>query len=179
VDEKRAARTGSKLSAQLREDELDPVHVLSTVEFVGHLDSLDERAEGAPEQTIRGYRVNLRHKTGTDGEQAAREATLSSPRSPSITIRIFSSAENRRRVLRRMSRTAFSADSFLDMGFLLLSEPGTLSYLIGTIGPTSADGSRFNPKSFRYFLTPAGVGFMDCLPFSQFAGHTSPDFSQC
>ena len=39
------------------------------------------------------------------------EAMLSSPLRPSITIRIFSSAENRRRVFRRMSRTAFSADS--------------------------------------------------------------------
>jgi len=34
---------------------------------------------------------------------------------PSITIRIFSSAENRRRVFRRMSRTAFSADAFFVM----------------------------------------------------------------
>jgi len=40
---------------------------------------------------------------------------LSSPRKPSILIRIFSSAENRRRVFRRMSRTAFSADSFSAM----------------------------------------------------------------
>ena len=39
------------------------------------------------------------------------EAMLSSPLRPSITIRIFSSAENRHRVFRRMSRTAFSADS--------------------------------------------------------------------
>ncbi len=43
------------------------------------------------------------------------EAMLSSPRKPSITIRIFSSAENRRRVLRRMPRTAFSADAFVAM----------------------------------------------------------------
>ena len=35
---------------------------------------------------------------------------LSSPRSPSSTIRIFSSAENRRRVCRRISRTTFSVD---------------------------------------------------------------------
>ncbi len=35
---------------------------------------------------------------------------------PSSTIRIFSSAENFRRVLRRMSRTAFSAESFWGMG---------------------------------------------------------------
>ena len=40
---------------------------------------------------------------------------LSSPRKPSITIRIFSSAENRRRVFRRMSRTVFSADSYFAM----------------------------------------------------------------
>ncbi len=50
------------------------MHVLSPPEFVAHLDSIDERTEDAPKQTIRGYRVNLRHKTGTDGEQAAREA---------------------------------------------------------------------------------------------------------
>ncbi len=43
------------------------------------------------------------------------DAMLSSPRSPSITIRIFSWAENRRRVLRRISRTAFSADAFFSM----------------------------------------------------------------
>jgi hypothetical protein len=73
VDEKQAARTGSKLSAQLRDDERDRVHVLSPAEFVAHLDSIDERTEDTPEQTIRGYRVNLRHKTSTDGEQAARE----------------------------------------------------------------------------------------------------------
>jgi hypothetical protein len=34
---------------------------------------------------------------------------------PYDAIRTFSSAENRRRVLRRMSRTAFSADSFFVM----------------------------------------------------------------
>jgi hypothetical protein len=74
VDEKQAAHTGSNLSAQLRDDERDRVHVLSPPEFVAHLDSIDERTEDAPEQTIQGYRVNLRHETGTDGEQAAREA---------------------------------------------------------------------------------------------------------
>jgi hypothetical protein len=74
VDENQAARTGSKLSAQLRDDERDRVHVLSPPEFVAHLDSIDEGTEDAPEQTIRGYRVNLRHKTGTDGERAVREA---------------------------------------------------------------------------------------------------------
>jgi hypothetical protein len=42
-------------------------------------------------------------------------AMLSSPRDPSITIRIFSSAENRRRVFLRISRTAFSADSLFSM----------------------------------------------------------------
>jgi hypothetical protein len=73
VDENQAVRTGSKLSAQLRDDERDRVHVLSPPEFVAHLDSMDQRAEEAPEQTIRGYRVNLHHKTSTDGEQAARE----------------------------------------------------------------------------------------------------------
>src|SRR5512139_3772027 len=38
---------------------------------------------------------------------------LSSPRSPSRTIRILSSAENRRRVFRRMSLMLFSADASL------------------------------------------------------------------
>ena len=33
-----------------------------------------------------------------------------------ITIRIFSSAENRRRVLRRIYRTAFSAEVFFSIG---------------------------------------------------------------
>jgi hypothetical protein len=40
-----------------------------------------------------------------------RVAMLSSPRKPSTTMRIFSSAENRRRVFRRMSLTIFSADA--------------------------------------------------------------------
>ena len=48
------------------------------------------------------------------------DAMLSSPRSPSMTIRIYSSAENRRRVLRRISRTAFSADAFFSMDSLSL-----------------------------------------------------------
>ena len=43
----------------------------------------------------------------------------SSPRSPSSTIRIFSSAENRRRVCRRISRTTFSVDPAFVMGGLL------------------------------------------------------------
>ncbi len=40
------------------------------------------------------------------------ELSLDSPRRPSSTILIFSSAEYRRRVARRMSRMAFSALSF-------------------------------------------------------------------
>src|SRR5271156_2718037 len=50
-------------------------------------------------------------------------ATLSSPRSPAITIRTFSSAEYCRRVARRMSRTAFSASSECVSAFDLIPTP--------------------------------------------------------
>jgi len=46
---------------------------------------------------------------------------LCSPRSPSSTIRIFSSGANFLRVRRRISRTAASADCFFVLGILGLS----------------------------------------------------------
>src|SRR5450631_1468089 len=48
---------------------------------------------------------------------------LSSPRRPSSTMRIFSSAENCRRVARRMSFTTFSAGSFTGPDFCLIFAP--------------------------------------------------------
>ena len=45
--------------------------------------------------------------------------TLSSPCRPSSTMRIFSSAEKRRRVFLWMSRTVFSADFPLALSILL------------------------------------------------------------
>src|SRR5262245_18864777 len=48
---------------------------------------------------------------------------LSSPRSPSRTMRIFSSAENFRRVMRRISFTTFSAGSFTGPDFRLIFAP--------------------------------------------------------
>src|ERR1700732_4961901 len=50
-------------------------------------------------------------------------AMLSSPRRPSRTMRIFSSAENCRRVARRMSFTTFSAGSFTGPDFCLIFAP--------------------------------------------------------
>src|SRR5271154_6000357 len=50
-------------------------------------------------------------------------ATLSSPRSPAITMRTFSSAEYNRRVARLISRTAFSASSDCVSAFDLISAP--------------------------------------------------------
>src|SRR5450631_3416303 len=48
---------------------------------------------------------------------------LSSPRRPSSTMRIFSSAENCRRVARRMSFTTLSAGSFTGPDFCLIFAP--------------------------------------------------------
>ena len=77
-----------------------------------------------------------RHKT----------AMLSSPRRPDNTIRIFSSAEYRLRVLRRMSRTTFSAGSFLLIDFCLIfvpfghyDEPEILPYENPSMCPIGAD----------------------------------------
>src|SRR5262245_66425261 len=59
---------------------------------------------------------------------------LSSPRRPSSTMRIFSSAENFRRVMRRMSFTIFSAGSFTGTDFCLVLL-GTGSLLYGSRRP--------------------------------------------
>src|ERR671911_1850854 len=50
-------------------------------------------------------------------------AMLSSPRSPSSTMRILSSAEKCRRVARRMSRTSCSAGAFTGPDFSLILAP--------------------------------------------------------
>src|SRR5271157_4135652 len=72
---------------------------------------------------------------------------LSSPRRPSSTMRIFSSAEWCRRVARRISRTVFSALSGTRLLACLIvapqqgyDEPGILSYAIRPFCPTNADG---------------------------------------
>ena len=52
---------------------------------------------------------------------------LSSPCRPDNTIRIFSSAEYRLRVLRRMSRMACSAGSLLLMVFCLMKTTQSIS----------------------------------------------------
>src|SRR5438270_13532606 len=72
---------------------------------------------------------------------------LSSPRRPSSTMRIFSSAEWCRRVARRISRTVFSALSGMRLLACLIvatkqgyDEPGIVSYAIRPFCPTSADG---------------------------------------
>src|SRR5207344_357084 len=74
-------------------------------------------------------------------------AMLSSPRRPSSTMRIFSSAEWCRRVARRISRTVFSALSGTRLLACLIvapqqgyDGPGILSYAIRPFCPTSADG---------------------------------------
>src|SRR5215831_2878983 len=72
---------------------------------------------------------------------------LSSPRRPSSTMRIFSSAEWCRRVALRISRTVFSALSGMRLLACLIvapqrghDEPAILSYAITSFCPTSADG---------------------------------------
>ncbi len=64
---------------------------------------------------------------------------LSSPRSPSRTIRICSSAENRRRVLRRMSQTTRSAD---------------FAWLRGTSSPGCKVSPISAPHVVHIYLTP-------------------------
>src|SRR6516165_7438159 len=72
---------------------------------------------------------------------------LSSPRRPSSTMRIFSSAELCRRVALRISRTVFSALSGMRLLACLIvapqrgyDEPAILSYAISSFCPTSAGG---------------------------------------
>ena len=61
--------------------------------------------------------VVMRHEGGK------RPAMLSSPRSPSSTMRIFSSAEKCRRVARRMSLIASSAGCLSGLDFCLIFAP--------------------------------------------------------
>src|ERR1700720_3273209 len=65
---------------------------------------------------------------------------LSSPRRPSSTIRIFSSAENFRRVMRRMSFTIFSAGSFTGPDFCLIFAPlkATMSQKTSLLQPAQS-----------------------------------------
>src|SRR5688500_625828 len=75
---------------------------------------------------------------------------LSSPRSPSSTIRIFSSAENRRRVFRRMSCTTFSGVVVLLPSLpigILLPWLRSVSYSSARRGLTDSDA--------KHLLTPA------------------------
>src|SRR3974377_1619593 len=72
---------------------------------------------------------------------------LTSPRRPSSTMRIFSSAECCRRVALRISRTVFSALSGMRLLACLIvapqqgyDEPKILSYAISPFCPTSTDG---------------------------------------
>ena len=69
-------------------------------------------------------------------------------------IRIFSSAEYCLRVLRRISRTALSAGSFLLIDFCLIfvpfghyDEPEILRYAITSICPKGADGEQRRPRT--------------------------------
>src|SRR5215467_3832708 len=81
---------------------------------------------------------------------------LSSPRRPSSTMRIFSSAERCRRVALLICRTVFSALSGMRLLACLIvapqrgyDEPAILSYAISSLCPTSADG--LQPKD-RFYL---------------------------
>src|SRR3974377_1445459 len=78
---------------------------------------------------------------------------LTSPRRPSSTMRIFSSAECCRRVALRISRTVFSALSGMRLLACLIvapqqgyDEPKILSYAISPFCPTSADGLHFRQE---------------------------------
>ena len=104
-----------------------------------------------------------RHKT----------AMLSSPRRPDTTIRIFSSAENCLRVLRRISRTVLSAGSLLLIDFRLIfvpfgqhDGPEILRYEITSICPKGADADTRAP-----WLRPFAPPFFRCR-------HLSPLFQR-
>src|SRR5688500_16859269 len=94
---------------------------------------------------------------------------LSSPRSPSSTIRIFSSAENRRRVFRRMSCTTFSGVVVLLPSLpigILLPWLRSVSYSSARRGLTDSDakhkGASFTP---RWVIV---LGLLISLPSSRF-----------
>src|ERR1700683_3358395 len=84
---------------------------------------------------------------------------LSSPRRPSNTMRIFSSAEYCLRVARRMSWTTFSAGSLDDRVCCLIfapceryDEPETLPSSICQFCLTSADGGQFAEARFGCYI---------------------------
>ena len=83
-------------------------------------------------------------------------AMLVSPRNPSRTMRIFSSAEYCRRVALRMSLTVFSALSRLTAravfvaSFWRYDEPEARPYTISSICPIGPDGGHAARKIFSY-----------------------------
>src|SRR5947209_1225726 len=95
---------------------------------------------------------------------------LSSPRRPSSTMRIFSSAEWCRRVARRISRTVFSALSGMRLLACLIvapqqgyDEPGIVSYAIRPFCPTSADGlhRQDHVQAYMWLSLAAAQGFQE------------------
>src|SRR6516225_1069771 len=89
---------------------------------------------------------------------------LSSPRRPSSTMRIFSSAECCRRVALRISRTVFSALSGMRLFACLIvapqrgyDAPAILSYAISSFCPTSADGLHSLAPLFAYRFLDGGA----------------------
>src|SRR5262249_5697038 len=85
---------------------------------------------------------------------------LSSPRRPSSTIRIFSSAENFRRAMRRMSFTTFSAGSFTDPDFCLIFAPrkATMSQKSSLIQSARFVSKALTPDTTASFMKPAFLG---------------------
>src|SRR3954471_12379600 len=83
---------------------------------------------------------------------------LASPRRPSSTTRIFSSAEKCRRVARRMSWTIRSAGALTGSGFCLIfapdgyDDPEILPFRIPSICPTGADGGQHQTLKNRILL---------------------------
>src|SRR3954453_3769602 len=93
---------------------------------------------------------------------------LASPRRPSSTTRIFSSAEKCRRVARRMSWTIRSAGALTGSGFCLIfapdgyDDPEILRSRIASICPTGADGGHVESSGLSTIAASsacyAGVG---------------------
>src|SRR4051794_5334605 len=85
---------------------------------------------------------------------------LASPRRPSSTTRIFSSAEKCRRVARRMSWTIRSAGALTGSGFCLIfapdgyDDPEILRSRIPSICPTGADGGHTGPWEIEWIVLP-------------------------
>lgn len=117
---RRGGEDGALVTAPVR-DSLTGAHVLipQGARLIGAYQ--DAVNYGDRRIWIIGARLIL--PNGWSMDLAGLEATLSSPRRPSSTMRIFSSAENCRRVARRISLMTRSAGALSGPDFLFIFAP--------------------------------------------------------